>query len=254
MKTCFRCNKEYPITSFSLNKTHKDGHGSYCKECLKEKNREYRIKNPEKIKNNAKLWAEKNKDYVREKQKQYQREHKEQFSGYQKKHYNKNKQKINQKNKVYADAHKEETRERGHRWRINNPEKAREVQRRHGQKVRSTAMGRISENISSEISRSMKRGPKGRGHWEELVGYTKAQLKRHLESLFTPEMSWENYGSYWHIDHIIPISVFNFSTPEDIDFKKAWSLSNLQPLNAIDNMKKHAKLNKPFQPALAIAI
>jgi len=45
-------------------------------------------------------------------------------------------------------------------------------------------------------------------------------------------------------------SVFNFSKPEDMDFKRCWALSNLQPLWAADNFSKHAKLKKPFQPSM----
>ena len=56
-------------------------------------------------------------------------------------------------------------------------------------------------------------------------------------------MSWENYGSYWHIDHIKPDSRFIYESVEDIEFKKCWALSNLQPLKAEDNLKKSNKWN-----------
>jgi hypothetical protein len=46
-------------------------------------------------------------------------------------------------------------------------------------------------------------------------------------------MSWDNWGE-WHIDHIIPVSKFEKETPPSI----VNSLSNLQPLWAIDNYKK----------------
>ena len=64
-------------------------------------------------------------------------------------------------------------------------------------------------------------------------------------------MIWGNYGD-WHIDHKIPISAFNFTKPEHEDFKRCWALSNLQPLWAKDNISKNAKLEKHFQPSLAI--
>jgi len=56
----------------------------------------------------------------------------------------------------------------------------------------------------------------------------------------------------WEIDHIIPISVLNFSSPEHEDFKKCWNLSNLRPLWRIDNRHKYNKLNESFQPSLAL--
>ena len=91
---------------------------------------------------------------------------------------------------------------------------------------------------------------KGR-HWESIVGFTLDQLKSWLERNFLLGMSWENYGE-WHIDHQIPISAFNFNTPDDIDFKRCWNLKNLQPLWAKVNLVKSNKLSQPFQPALAI--
>lgn len=63
----------------------------------------------------------------------------------------------------------------------------------------------------------------------------------HLESLFTNGMSWQNYGE-WHVDHKIPISSFDFESIECEEFKKCWSLNNLQPLWGIDNLSKGSKI------------
>ncbi len=46
----------------------------------------------------------------------------------------------------------------------------------------------------------------------------------------------------WHIDHIIPKSSFSFQNNTDQGFKKCWALSNLQPLWAIDNIRKGSKI------------
>jgi hypothetical protein len=73
---------------------------------------------------------------------------------------------------------------------------------------------------------------------EELVGYTLEQLMMHLESKFDSKMTWENYGSYWHVDHIVGVANFNYNSYEDEAFKKCWSLANLQPLYGPDNMAK----------------
>jgi hypothetical protein len=81
------------------------------------------------------------------------------------------------------------------------------------------------------------------------VNYTLKDLKKYLEKSFLPGMSWENYGQ-WHVDHRVPLSVFNFEKPEDNDFKRCWALSNLQPLWSIENIKKNNKLDKHFQPSL----
>jgi hypothetical protein len=61
-------------------------------------------------------------------------------------------------------------------------------------------------------------------------------------------MSWDNYGTVWHIDHKIPVSAFNLRCEEDI--KRCWALKNLQPMFADENVMKSDKLDKPFQPML----
>ncbi|MBA7551803.1 hypothetical protein ES705_44352 [subsurface metagenome] len=65
--------------------------------------------------------------------------------------------------------------------------------------------------------------------------------------------TWQDFLSgELHIDHIIPISAFNFTKPEHTDFKRAWALENLRLLPAKENMIKHDRLDRPFQPALKI--
>lgn len=71
-----------------------------------------------------------------------------------------------------------------------------------------------------------------------LLGYSAQDLKIHLEKQFTPEMSWSNYGSYWHIDHKIPKS-FAQNKKELIEL---FQLDNLQPLEAKANVSKYNRV------------
>jgi hypothetical protein len=43
------------------------------------------------------------------------------------------------------------------------------------------------------------------------------------------------------IDHITPDSWFEYNSTEDRDFKKSWSLDNLQPLWKAENASKGNK-------------
>jgi len=111
---------------------------------------------------------------------------------------------------------------------------------------------KLNRNIRSSMCHSLKyNGSKNGRHWEDLVGYTLTDLKKHLEKQFVDGMTWDNWGE-WHIDHIRPISKFNFTDPSHTDFQRCWSLKNLQPLWAFDNLSKNDKLEKPFQPSLAL--
>ena len=65
-------------------------------------------------------------------------------------------------------------------------------------------------------------------------------LINHLESQFTPEMNWNNHGTYWEIDHIKPRSSFNLYDEEQT--KQCFHYTNLQPLTKKDNRTKSSKL------------
>jgi len=69
----------------------------------------------------------------------------------------------------------------------------------------------------------------------QLLGCTVEQLRAHLEARFTSGMSWSNYGE-WHIDHIKPCSSYDMSDP--VQQAACFHYTNLQPLWAIDNLKK----------------
>jgi len=116
--------------------------------------------------------------------------------------------------------------------------RSREMQRR---RRRTNAKWAIIARISAGIRNSLKNGKNGRS-WEKLVGYTITDLMDHLERRFLPGMNWENRG-LWHIDHIRPLASFLFKSAAHTDFKKAWSLKNLQPLWAVDNIRKSARLD-----------
>ena len=81
------------------------------------------------------------------------------------------------------------------------------------------------------------------GHTEELLGCSIEEVRNHLERLFQPGMTWDNWGKYgWHIDHIIPVSYFDFSDPEQQYW--AFHYTNLQPLWAVDNLRKGNKIKE----------
>lgn len=148
-----------------------------------------------------------------------------------------------------------ENREKRLDYYRNNKEK---INRDHvkwcARKRQEDPIYRLHDNITSRMGRYLHRG-KGGARTVDILGYSFEQLKRHLEKRFLPGMTWENYGrGGWHIDHIIPLRAFNITSANDIDFKRAWALSNLRPLWEHDNLTKNGKLEKPFQPSLALGV
>jgi len=73
----------------------------------------------------------------------------------------------------------------------------------------------------------------------DLIGCTPNELKIHIEKKFISGMTWENHGLRgWHIDHIIPLS----SAKSNEELKKLCHYTNLQPLWALENIRKRDKL------------
>ena len=98
---------------------------------------------------------------------------------------------------------------------------------------------KIKHNVRTLLWQKLKRRGLAKDNKTfKLLGYTSDDLIAHLEKQFKNNMSWENYGE-WHVDHIIPDSWFNYSSTKDEEFKKSWSLNNLQPLWAKDNLSKN---------------
>jgi hypothetical protein len=98
---------------------------------------------------------------------------------------------------------------------------------------------RLRGNVGALLRYGLSRRgiTKGGSVWD-IVGYSVSELRKHLEERFDDGMTWDNYGSEWHLDHIRPESWFLYKSVHDEDFKKCWALDNLQPLWASENMAK----------------
>lgn len=107
---------------------------------------------------------------------------------------------------------------------------------RHGRKKYLTTNGKIEACLRARLYHAVKGNVKNRSI--KGLSFSIDELKNHLEPMFLEGMSWENYGE-WHIDHIRPCILFDHSN--DGEFKECWSLENLQPLWARDNIIKGAK-------------
>lgn len=61
-------------------------------------------------------------------------------------------------------------------------------------------------------------------------------IKKWFEFCFSYEFTWNNHGSVWHIDHVIPVSRFNLQTEDNVITCFNWK--NLSPLLAKENLTK----------------
>jgi hypothetical protein len=107
------------------------------------------------------------------------------------------------------------------------------------QKRKNDPIFKLIENTRKRIYSCLKKNKKTNRSIEYL-GCPIEKYKQYLESLFTPEMNWGNYGKYWEIDHIVPLFSFNFENNEEK--YKAFHYYNTRPLSKIENQKRPKKL------------
>lgn len=104
---------------------------------------------------------------------------------------------------------------------------------------RQTPYNRLVDALRTRVYYAIKRKVEPTVHTLELVGCTKEVLFNHIENQFTDGMTWENYGSTWHLDHIKPCAAFDLNLTEQQ--KKCFNYKNLRPLTARENKSKGAK-------------
>jgi hypothetical protein len=219
MKICKTCEFERDDNLFS-NRENK------CKECIRLYQKEYQKKNANILKDKKKEYYIEHREYIIQHKKKFYQDNKEKALEYEKEHYLENKSSILAQQKLYIKANKEKVRKYHRRYRKN--------------RLVVDPLFKLRVNCSRLIHHALF-GNKNNLSILDYLPYTMAELKFHLEKQFDSKMSWNNYGSYWHIDHIIPQSKLPYMSMTEDNFKKCWILSNLQPLEAITNMKKGTK-------------
>src|SRR6478736_448023 len=76
------------------------------------------------------------------------------------------------------------------------------------------------------------------------LGCSMPDSVKHIESLWKPGMSWENYGKgpgFWQTDHKNPCCAFDLTVLEQR--RQCYHFTNLQPLWWEENLAKGAKLH-----------
>lgn len=248
---CAKCKQEKDISEFYIRK--KTGKpGQWCKECGKDYSREYRKHNGDKTRSQCRKWRQKNREYLSSWRNEYYQTHREQEISCSKEYIKKNYEKVALYQQAYRQKNHEKISARTKEYYKENHDKIiNYINEYQKDRRKKDDAYKLSRNMSSSISASLSGGKSGY-HWEDLVGWTFNRFREEFNEKIllanknnpnkTP-MTFDNYGTIWHIDHIIPKSLWQFNKPEDREFKQCWALCNLQPLWAKDNMRKSNKIN-----------
>jgi len=274
MRKCFHCNEEKEDMEFKR--------GFVCKICIKKQTEEYREARKKEVKEYKKEYRKAHKEEIKKYnkgyQKGYQKEHKEEIKEYQKEYQKAHKEEIKEHKKEYREALKEEIKEYQKEYRKAHKEEAKEYkkeyQKEHKEEIKEHKKEyravhkeeikehkkykfktdinyRISCNLRTRLIKALKYNQQCGSAVRDL-GCSINELKQRFESRFYPhpitgeQMTWDNYGS-WHIDHIVPLSKFNFSDPTNGHFYFACHYTNLQPLWAKDNLSKGSRYGEKYE-------
>lgn len=219
-KVCIKCNQSKDISLFVKTK-------NSCKECEKEYKRQYRIKN---------------KDILKEKNKKYYLENRDNILERVSSHYENNKDKKLEYQKEYAQINKKKVAQYKSEYAQNNKEKIREYKNNYQNRRRKEdPIFMLKYSISRTIRRSLKcKGLSKNKKSMDILGCSIEFFKAYIEERFDDDMSWENYGTFWDIDHKIPLSTA--ITEEQV--LQLNHYTNLQPLNShINRNVKRDKLD-----------
>lgn len=222
---------------------------------LKEKRKVYLIKNKEIIAQKKKLYILLNKEKIKINKTKYNYKNKEKIKNYMKEYRLKNKVILSNKNKEYEKKNKEKRDIIRKEYYQNNKQKI--LNRQYAvisRKIKNDPIFKLRSDISKLMCHYLKKCNKNKDNKSilNILPYSIEDLKIHLEKQFEPWMNWNNRGVYrmlewddnntatwkWQIDHIIPHSKFNYKSINDENFKKCWSLNNLRPLSAKENLIK----------------
>lgn len=180
----------------------------------------------------AKLrWAERNKDYVPKKDPEKRKAAQDRYA-------EKNRERIRLKTNAARAANREEF---NAQRRAHNKTSARRayVVEWERKKRASDPVFVLNTRMRQAVRRHLNGGKCSR-RWRDMVGYGPDELKVHLERQFAGGMGWHNMGE-WHVDHILPLSGFGYSSADDPEFRAAWALTNLRPLWGEENVRKGGK-------------
>lgn len=102
-------------------------------------------------------------------------------------------------------------------------------------RIKKGSSAHTRKGISNSITYRIKKAGLKKGYKKSRYINIKEMVKN-LESQFDENMTWENYGIYWDIDHILPKCLFDFSDMEQI--RACWSNENVRPLRKEENALK----------------
>jgi hypothetical protein len=217
-KLCPTCTQTKDLTEFNKNKSRKDGYQRECRKCCHVHNdKHYHTKKSPRLKENLKeghkICSCCKQELLLVKFKPGKGRFK--VGSNCKDCFNK-KWNEYQKRTGQNKKHNKLKRQTNPQWKLKQVLRCRylDALKRH------TSGGRVNKHHSAI----------------ELIGCSIDFYKQYLEQQFKPDMTWENHGILWEIDHIKPCAAFDLTNI--IQQHECFIYTNTQPLYYSENRSK----------------
>jgi hypothetical protein len=239
-KYCTKCLSWKKLHDFSKHCGKWDLLKTICKDCDKIRGAIYRSENAEKEALRHKIY-----------------DNSEHGKNVHHKYYIDNYDKIRDTQALYRVNHIDEIRYLDRERYANNPEKFKEYQKAYRanpinkelikarsrihifNKRHNDMQFKIRDNLRSRVYMALK-GKSKSDNTVKLLGCSLEKVLEYLQSMFEDGMTMDNHGEVWHIDHIIPCSLYDLSNEEEQ--KCCFNYLNTRPLFVEDNLKRGARL------------
>jgi hypothetical protein len=232
MKHCTKCGQDKPadLDHFHSDSKRDDGLHQYCKACKLSRNKAWKARNRDKVLKQGERRRERLFGEARRARAQAVKDNAAWLDA-------------NAALVEAIEAWEEDTRPVCFSDRSKDAE-VKEYMEEHGV-CGATARIQVSQCIRwrfyalREARRALRgREPGIRNRVWAALPYSVADLRDHLSGLFADGMTFDNQGSAWELDHIVPQSALPYDCPEHENFARVWALSNLRPVTKAENAKK----------------
>lgn len=215
-KTCSSCGIVKGLDEFYVDKRKASGRESQCKPCRRQVQKRYDSSDARKQnrKNSRKPLSDQAKQRRRERQRQ-----------------RRNTPEFRQKRNAYNATEQGKAARRRY-WQ---GERGKQASSRAWRKPTA----RLAKALRTRLYQALAQGKAGSAVRD--LGCSLEDLKRYIEALWEPGMSWDNWGQgpgTWQIDHVRPLCSFDLTDRKQV--KEACCFINLHPLWHEDHARKSA--------------
>jgi hypothetical protein len=215
------------------------------------RSKRHKLANPRKTKELARLYYQRKQDAIKKRMREYYQKNSERIKArvrlraVKKPHlkkesdrrsYQKHRLKRLEQQRLYWSENRPRLLARQKLWREKNPDK---IKASFAAYIKTHPEAKVCMNLRIRLNKILgNKTPRNLSVFN-LVGCSLSTLRRHIENQFSGDMSWTNRGKVWHVDHIIPISLYE-------NKNDANHYSNLRPMLAKINISRGNRIKGHF--------